>query len=146
MSVTLLDTGLILVTVRYVKALKPGGPYSYYRRIPSELKRHYGGLTFIRKSLGTKDLTKALKLAATMAAADDALWASLRSPEGKAEGLTTAANREGARALLGVLNLAPGMLVPGRSSRLVWTPRRLWTIILRGGTGTIIFEPDMSLI
>lgn len=52
MSVTLIDTDLILVTVRYVKALKPGGPLSYYRRIPRDLTRHYGGLSFIRRSLG----------------------------------------------------------------------------------------------
>lgn len=113
MSVTLIDTGLILVTVRYVKALKPGGPLSYYRRIPRDLTRHYGGLTFIRKSLGTKDPNEATKKAARLAAADDGLWASLRSPEGQAEGLTSTVTREAAKTLLSVLGLAPGMLVPG---------------------------------
>ena len=113
MSVTLIDTGLILVTVRYVKAFKPGGPFSYYRRIPRDLTHHYGGLTFIRKSLGTKNRAEATEKAARMAAADDVLWASLKSPEGQAAGLTTVDNREAAKALLKVLGLEPGMLAPG---------------------------------
>lgn len=113
MSVSLFDTGLILVSVRYVKALKPGAPLSYYRRIPRELQHHYQGKAHIRQSLGTRDLAEATKKASKLAAEHDALWASLRSPEGVAASLTTGANREAALALLTALGLSPGMLAPG---------------------------------
>lgn len=113
MSVSLFDTGLILVSVRYVKALKPGAPLSYYRRIPRELQHHYQGKAHIRQSLGTRDLAEATKKASKLAAEHDAFWASLRSSEGKAANLTTPANRDGALALLTALRLEPGMLAPG---------------------------------
>lgn len=75
----LLDTGLLLVTVRYVKALKKGGPLSYFRRIPEALRPHYRGKRFRRISLRTRDLSIAAPKAAKLAPADDALWASMRS-------------------------------------------------------------------
>lgn len=110
MAVSLLDTGLFRVTVRYVRPLKPGAPYSYYRRIPDALRSHYGGKAFRRISLKTRDLHEATRKAAKFAAEDDALWATLQSHEGRRDGLTTPENRVAARALLRELGLEPGAL------------------------------------
>jgi hypothetical protein len=50
----ILDTGYLTLTVRHLQ-LK-NGVYLYYRRIPEDLRAHYGGKRFIRKSLKTKEL------------------------------------------------------------------------------------------
>lgn len=113
MRSSLLDTGLIRVTVRYVKALKPGGPLFYYRRIPEGVRPHYEGKQFFRQSLRTRDLAEATRKAAKLAAEHDALWPTLQSREGQRAGLTTAENREAAKALLTALNLMPGELSAG---------------------------------
>lgn len=43
MLVSLLDIGLIRVSVRYVKARKKNGLLAYCRRIPDAVRPHYGG-------------------------------------------------------------------------------------------------------
>jgi integrase len=101
----LLDTGFLTVTVRHL--LPKNGVYFYYRRIPEDLRSHYGGKRHIRKSLKTDQLHIAAKKVAALASADDSLWASLRSPEGQELGLTTNQTRKGAEALLGKLGLSP---------------------------------------
>src|SRR3954452_5126234 len=95
-----------MLTVRHLQ-LK-NGVYLYYRRIPEDLRAHYGGKRFIRKSLKTKELNVAARKVAELAAADDGLWASLRSPDGQQHGLTTRETREAALALLDALELSPG--------------------------------------
>ncbi len=90
----LLDSGFLMVKVRHTTV--KDGIFFYYRRIPEELRAHYGGKVFIRKSLKTRDPQDAAKKVAALASADDALWASLRSPEGVELGLTTRQAREGA--------------------------------------------------
>lgn len=107
----LLDTGLLLVTVRYVKALKKGGPLAYYWRIPESLRPHYEGKQFRRISLGTRDLSVAAPKAAELAAEDDSLWASMRSEEGRQARLTTPQVREAANALIASLGLSRGALL-----------------------------------
>ncbi|WP_154661121.1 phage integrase [Microvirga lotononidis] len=82
--------------------------YFYYRRIPEDLRSHYGEKRFRRVSLQTNQPHIAAKKIAALAAKDDALWASLRSSEGQELGLTTAQAREGAEALIEKLGLAPG--------------------------------------
>ncbi|MCE4225913.1 tyrosine-type recombinase/integrase [Methylobacterium sp. C25] len=113
MSRWLLDTGLIRVSVRYVKPLKPGGPLFYVRRIPKAVQQHYGGKALFRQSLGTRDLNAGTRKAAKLAREHDALWSSLGSKEGQRASLTTPENREAARALLASLGLSPGDLAPG---------------------------------
>lgn len=108
----LLDTGVLLVTVRYVRANRKGSTLFYHRRIPEALRSHYDGREFRRVSLGTRDLAVAAPKATKLAAEDDALWATLRSSEGRKAKLTTSANREAARALLTALQLSPGVLAP----------------------------------
>lgn len=106
MGFRLLDTGFLTVTVRHL--LPKNGVYFYYRRIPEDLRGHYGGKRHIRKSLKTNQLHIAAKKVAALASSDDALWASLRSPEGKELSLTTSQTRDGAEALLRKLDLRPG--------------------------------------
>lgn len=113
MVLDLFDSGLIRVTVRYVKRLKPGAPYSYFRRIPEELRAHYKGKRFLRPSLQTHNLAEATKKAAKITAELEALWSTLRSTEGRSTKLTTPENREAARALLAHWGLQPGDLAPG---------------------------------
>ena len=99
------------MTVRYVKALKKGGPLAYYRRIPKALRPYYEGKQFRRISLGTQDLSVAAPKAAKLAAEDDALSASMRSEEGKQARLTTPKVREAANALIAALGLSRGALL-----------------------------------
>ncbi|WP_150108722.1 MULTISPECIES: tyrosine-type recombinase/integrase [unclassified Methylobacterium] len=114
MPSVLLDTGLLRITVRYVRPLKRGGPLFYYRRIPVDLLSHYPGKRFRRISLSTRDMAVAAQKATQLAAQDDALWTSLRSREGQAAKLTTPENRLAAVAILNAIGVAPGDLAPGR--------------------------------
>ncbi|GEO15987.1 tyrosine-type recombinase/integrase [Microvirga aerophila] len=106
MGFCLLDTGFFAVTVRY--SLLKKGVYFYYRRIPEDLRGHYGGKLHRRVSLQTNQPQVAAQKIAALAAKDDALWASLRSSEGQRLGLTTIQAREGAEALIEKLGLAAG--------------------------------------
>jgi hypothetical protein len=72
--------GAVTLSVRYVHKRKSDGAYFYYRRIPVELKRHYPDAgPFIRKSLGTKDPTRAVARAIEHTNRDDAFWSRLRA-------------------------------------------------------------------
>ena len=81
MAKTILDNSVFKITVRYLST--KNGLFFYYRRVPKELRAHHGNRTFIRKSLKTRELHVATKRAAALAAEHDALWASLRSQEGR---------------------------------------------------------------
>ncbi len=102
----LLDTGFLMVKVRHTTV--KDGIFFYYRRVPEELRAHYGGKVFIRKSLKTRDPQVAAKRVAALASADEALSASLRSPEGEELVLTTRQTRDGALALVQTLELPAG--------------------------------------
>ncbi len=102
-----LSNGCFVVKVRYLQR-KPDGSLWYYRRIPRDLKKHYGSKTFFRESLGTRDPLKAAKAIARKAQEHDALWKTLRSPQGKQLGLLPAETREAAKALLDSLDFSPG--------------------------------------
>lgn len=98
--------GVFKVEVQYLG--QKNGVFWYYRRIPKELQAHFGGKRFRRVSLSTRDAHIAAKKVAALAAADDALWASLRSPQAAELGLTTQQNRQAAEVLLASIGLAPG--------------------------------------
>lgn len=112
MGLDLFDNGLIRVTVRYVKQLKSGAPYSYYRAIPLAVQAHYDGKRHIRRSLQTRSLAEAARKALKITAELDARWNSLRSREGYTHQLTTPENRLAASALLAEWGLQPGALAP----------------------------------
>ncbi len=103
----LFSDGCLRVSVRYLLR-KPDGSFYYQRRVPSDLRGHYGNLTFIRKSLKTHDPAEAAKEASRQARVHDALWQHLRSPQAKDLKLTTAETRDAAKALLETLGLEPG--------------------------------------
>jgi integrase len=105
-SFVLLEAGFLTVTIRH--SLLKNGVYFYYRRIPDDLRGHYGGKLHIRKSLKTNQAHIAAQKIAALSAADDALWASWRSPQAKELGVTSQENRRAAEALLANLGLAPG--------------------------------------
>jgi integrase len=102
----LLDAGFLTVTISY--SLVKHGKYYYYRRIPDDLRGHYDGKLHIRTSLKTDQAHVAAQKIAALSAADDALWASWRSPQAKELGVTSQENRRAALALLERLGLAPG--------------------------------------
>lgn len=94
------------MTIRH--SLIKNGVYFYYRRIPDDLRSHYGGKLHRRVSTKTKLPHIAAKKIAALSAADDALWTSLRSPQASEQGLTTKENRQAAEALLANIGLAHG--------------------------------------
>jgi integrase len=98
--------GRVVMMVRYLK-LSRTNVYQYYRRVPADLRAHYGGL-FIVKSLGTRDAPEAAKLVLQMAAADDALWQSMRSPRGQDSACAQGETREAAKGLLASWGHEPG--------------------------------------
>ncbi len=108
MAKTIFDDGCIIVTARYIQQKKTGGPFFYHRRIPDELRKHFGDKQFIRKSLQTKSPSVAAQKAAKLAAEHDALWQSLRDPGAIESGLTTRETRDGAEALMKHLGVKPG--------------------------------------
>lgn len=103
----ILDAGFLSVAIDYLQK-RPSGALYYYRRVPQDLLPHYNGKRFIVQSLKTKQEHVAAKRIAELAARDDAYWASLRSPEGQAAGLTTPVVRKAAQALLEVIGLSRG--------------------------------------
>ncbi|HZH52726.1 MAG TPA: tyrosine-type recombinase/integrase [Microvirga sp.] len=98
--------GVFQVGVQYLS--QKNGVFWYYRRVPKDVRAHHGGKDFIRKSLQTRDPHVAAKKVAALAAADDAVWKSLRSPTAQDLGLTTQENRRAAETLLASLGLAQG--------------------------------------
>lgn len=87
---------------------RPSGLWYYNRRIPQELRAHFGGRLHKLKSLQTRDKGEAIRRAAQEARLDDALWRSLRSPKAESLGLTTRETMDAAKALLATLGIAPG--------------------------------------
>src|SRR3954471_5082213 len=78
MPVVFSDNGPLSINVRYVHKRKSDGMFFYYRRIPRALKQHYPNAgPFIRRSLGTKDPTRAVERAIEHANRDDARWLQL---------------------------------------------------------------------
>lgn len=101
------QAGILTVTAKHLQKLS-SGTYRYERRIPADLRQHYRGNTLRKVSLKTKDPLVAAKKAQALAAQDDALWSSLRSPEARGQGITTRENNLAALALLERLGLSRG--------------------------------------
>lgn len=109
MSIIVLKLGSLRITVKHT--VQKRGIWFYRRRIPADLAHHYpSNQTHLYESLQTRDPLEAAKKAMALAAKHDALWASLRSPEGQAVGLTTQENTAAALALLDKLGLSQGDL------------------------------------
>jgi integrase len=106
-----IDLGFLKVSASYIQARKRGRLY-YYRRVPEDLRHHFGGKALKYVSLKTTDMADALRKVGPLARADDVLWASLRSTEAQAQGLTTADNTLAGRALLASLGLSEGAGAP----------------------------------
>ncbi len=68
------------VKVKYLLPEK-SGLLLYYRAIPEDLRKHYGGKKLRKVSLKTHDTTLAAIKIKSLAAADDILWAKLRDPD-----------------------------------------------------------------
>jgi integrase len=107
MALVIWARGALVLMAKNVIRLSDG-MYRYQRRIPKDLKAHYPNAgAFIRKNIG-KDPVKAAREGARLTAEHDALWKQLRSPQGDAHDVTTSEVRAGAKALLGMLDFAPG--------------------------------------
>jgi len=106
-SIIVLKVGSLRITVKHT--VQKRGIWFYRRRIPADLAHHYPpNQTHLYESLQTRDPSEAAKKAVALAAKHDALWASMRSPEGQAVGLTTQENTAAALALLDKLGLSQG--------------------------------------
>lgn len=103
----ILDLGFLKVSASYLQR-RPSGRFYYYRRIPRELRGHYGRSQFRVVSLKTTDEREALRKVARLASQDDAYWTSLRMPLAQDMGLTTPEARDGAKALLARWGLSEG--------------------------------------
>ena len=103
----ILGLGFLKVSASYLQRRKTGRFY-YYRRIPTELRGHYGKSPFRVVSLKTTDEYEALKRVAKLASQDDAYWKSLRAAAAQDMGLTTPEAREGAKALMARWGLSAG--------------------------------------
>lgn len=67
--------------------LKRGETWTYYRRVPKDLRAHYD-LPFIRKALNTRSIETARKSRDGLVDADDSWWAALRvAAEAERQGL-----------------------------------------------------------
>jgi hypothetical protein len=106
-SKIILDLGFLKVSANYL-SIRGKGRFYYYRRIPEDLRSHYGHKRFRLESLKTTDERVALSKVAKLASQDDAYWASLRKPAAKDIGLTTPEAREGAKALMARRGLSEG--------------------------------------
>jgi hypothetical protein len=77
----LFDSGCFVVSIRHLLT-KPNGSLHYQRRIPSDLKAHYGNKNRILKSLKTRSLPEAAKKIKALAKQHDSQWAAMRSSTG----------------------------------------------------------------
>ncbi|MCT4494158.1 DUF6538 domain-containing protein [Bosea minatitlanensis] len=107
MSRIILNLGFLKVSASYLQR-RSSGRFYYYRRIPNDIRNHYGKSRFRVGSLKTTDEREALKKVAKLASQDDAYWASLRTTAAQDMGLTTPKAREGAKALMARLGLTEG--------------------------------------
>jgi len=107
MGLVIWQSGILVVTAKHLQKL-PSGTFRYQRRIPDDLRKHYGNQVFRRVGLKTRDPVVAARKAQALAAKDDALWTSLRTPEARGQGITTQENTLAALALLEQLGLSRG--------------------------------------
>jgi hypothetical protein len=70
------------VKLKYLLREK-SGLFLYYRSIPADLRKHYGGKSFTKKSLKTHDAAVAAREAQRLAAIDDVVWQEFRTKEPK---------------------------------------------------------------
>lgn len=103
----MVDLGFLQVVVSYITP-KPSGLWLYQRRYPADLRKHFGGKVLKKVSLQTKNEQEAIRRAAKLAAADDKLWAALRSTAGQDLGLTTPETRVAAKVLVSEWGLSEG--------------------------------------
>jgi integrase len=101
--------GYRTMTVKHLKMNRLGVWY-YNRRVPSDLRAHYGGRHIVR-SLKTKDPIEAGKRATAMARADDSLWSFMRSTHAD---LTPRETRAAGEALLAKLGYSVGERVTSK--------------------------------
>ena len=101
------DDGYRTMTARHLK-LNRIGIYQFHRRIPEDLQHHYDGRSHIQQSLKTRDPVVAAKAAGALARSQDALWKTLRSPQGRELNLVPAETRAAAMSLLEHLGYVPG--------------------------------------
>lgn len=118
MAKIILDLGFLKVSASYLQRRKAGLFY-YDRRIPQDLRSHYGNKRFRIESLKTTDERTTLKKVAKLSTDDTLLWESLRSPTSQRLKLTTEDNTVAARALLRELGLAEGQAYSEGPSRSV---------------------------
>jgi hypothetical protein len=76
MGLTVFNDGFFTVSVEYVSLMR--GSFYYYRRIPSDVRKFYGGRLFRKISLRTRDLREAARKAASLVAQDTARWEAMR--------------------------------------------------------------------
>jgi hypothetical protein len=93
------------VSVRHVMQKSDGSLY-YHRRVPRDLRGHYGGRGFIRESLQTKSVTVAAKKARKPRHADAELIRCARRAEIHAAALGVEAE---AAAVATCRSIAPGL-------------------------------------
>lgn len=75
----LFESGVIVVQIRHTTR-KRNGTLQYQRRVPQDLKEHYGGSVYMpRRSLSGLSPLEAAKKVAAYAKANEAEWASLRA-------------------------------------------------------------------
>jgi integrase len=89
----------LVILIKFIQA-KPDGRLFYQRRVPSDLRHHFGGKTFIRESLGTRDLEVAAPLAQTKAKRDDILFRALRESRVSGSLIVTPELTEAAKRLM----------------------------------------------
>ncbi len=78
----LLDNGCLILSIRQLLK-KPNGSLFYQRRIPADLKLHYGNRHRILESLKTRSLPEAAKRIKVLAKRDDSLWTTMVSSGGE---------------------------------------------------------------
>jgi hypothetical protein len=101
------DNGYFVLHARHLK-LNRLGIYQFHRRIPEDLQGHYDGRSHIQQSLKTRDPVVAAKAAGALARSQDALWSTLRSPQGAEVGSLPPETRAAAMSLIEHLGYAPG--------------------------------------
>jgi integrase len=127
------------VKIRYL--LRKAGLLYYQRGIPPDLRPHYSGRALILINLKTLDLSRAAKLCSQYGTRDDALWRTLRSPEGK--GLTTEESREAAQALIASWGAERGSR-PDEDSP-IWERVYAYMVSRHGEAYELAFDNDQDL-
>jgi hypothetical protein len=84
MAKILFDTGAIVVSIRHL-LMKPDGSLYYQRRIPADLKPHYGNKHRILESLRTRSPPEAARKIKVLTKRDDSLWEAMRASSSNGE-------------------------------------------------------------